>query len=341
MPTSSAFSVSPEQPRRRAALWLGAILLTLLVLFLNLSLGGSRVSLSNLWQAFLNPGSDSHAAQILYLLRLPRIAACILCGGALACSGLLIQTVLHSPLASPGIIGVNAGAGFSVVLVAFLFPAAFWPKIAAAFLGALLTVLLVYAIAKKSAASKVTIVLAGVAVSSLLTAMSDALITINPAAVMDRSSFAMGGFSAIGSRQILLTAPFILLSFVAALFLARHLEVLSMGDEVALSLGVRVSLMRFLALFCAALLAASAVSIGGLIGFVGLIAPHIARLLFKSRFLKLLLFSFWFGALLVLICDLIARRLFLPYELPTGIVLAFVGAPFFLFLLLTRRRERV
>ena len=327
--------------KKRVLLAFGGALLTIAVILGSVALGASRVSLADLLKAVFAPVGNTHAANILFLVRLPRALACVLCGGALAVSGLLIQTVLHTPLASPGIIGVNAGSGFAVVLVSFLFPAAFIPRIIAAFLGALCAVLCVYAMASKTGASKLTIVLAGVAVSSLLTAFSDALITINPAAVMDKSAFTMGGVSGVGMRQASATAPIVLLSIFAALMLARQLEILTMGDEIAASLGVRVGLMRFLALFTAALLAACAVSIGGLIGFVGLIAPHIARLLFKTGFLKLILFSFWFGSVLMLTCDLAARVLFRPFEVPTGIVLAVVGAPFFLLLLLRKKRARV
>lgn len=332
----------PASRRSLRSLWLvlGGVF-TLAVLLCSLGLGASQVSFGGLLQALLSPGASAHAANILYLVRLPRVLTCVLCGGALAVSGLLIQTVLHTPLASPGIMGVNAGAGFAVVLVSFLLPAAFVPRIIAAFAGALGAVLLVVGIAQKTGASKLTIVLAGVAVSSLLSAGSDALITLNPAVVMDRAAFSMGGFSGVGLRQVLPTAPIVLCCVVAALLLARHLEVLSMGDEVAASLGVRVGLTRFWVLFIAALLAACAVSIGGLIGFVGLIAPHMARLLFKASFKKLIGFSFWFGSVLMLVCDLAARVLFRPFEIATGIVLAFVGAPFFLFLLLTKRREYV
>lgn len=333
------------QPKNKTSnnviLWLAAIGLTVIILLLNLTLGGSKVPLTDLWNALLNPAQDNHAVHILFLIRLPRIGAVILCGAALSISGLLIQTVLHSPLASPGIIGVNSGAGFAVVLTAFIFPGAFWPRVVAAFCGALLSVMLVYGIARKTYASKLTIVLAGIAVSSLLTALSDALITINPSTVMDRSSFAMGGFSGVGATQVKVTLPLITFGIVFALILAPKFEILTLGDEVALSLGVNVEQTRFFAFFIAALLAASAVSIAGLIGFIGLISPHIARLLFRSNFRKLVLFSCWFGAILVLSCDLIARSLFMPFELPTGIVLSFIGAPFFLFLLLTRRRERV
>lgn len=340
MPSSSA-TLPRKAATRRGVLWgVSGVLLTLAALAASLCVGAGGLSSAELWQALLHPGAGTRAAAILYLVRLPRLLACVLCGGALAVSGLLIQTVLHTPLASPGILGVNAGAGFAVVLAAFWFPAAFLPRVAAAFIGALAAVLLVYAVAHKTGASRLTIVLAGVAVSSLLSAAGDALLTINPAAIMDKAGFAMGGFSGVGLWQAGLTAPLVLAAAVMALLLSGSLEVLTLGDEVAASLGVRVAGARFLALLCAALLAGCAVSLGGLIGFVGLVSPHIARLLFKTRFSRLILASFWFGSLLVVVCDLMARTLFMPYEIPTGIVLAFVGVPFFLFLLLGKRRGR-
>ena len=335
---SSSSDCLQSKTKWKSGLWIiFAILCTGLIMLLSLQLGVKSMSIAELIRVFFNPAKDVSTANIIYLVRLPRMLACIVCGGALATSGLLIQTILHTPLASPGIIGVNSGAGFAVVLVSVLFPAAFFPRMIGAFVGSLITVLLIYFIGSKTGASKLTIVLAGIAVSSFLVALSDTLITINPSAVIDKATFSIGGFSGVGFRQVLYAIPIVVLCLLGALYIAKNLEVLTMGDEVAKSLGVPIHKMRFIALFIAALLAASAVSIGGLIGFVGLVVPHIARLLFKSRFTKLVPFCFWLGSIFVLVCDLLARILFKPYELPAGIVLSFIGVPFFLFLLFKKR----
>lgn len=278
-------------------------------------------------------------SNILAYARLPRIAAAYLCGMALAVSGLLLQASLGNALAAPSTIGVNAGAGFFVVLCGLLFPYSLTARAAGAFLGAFSAALTVYLLAKKTGGSRLTIVLAGVAITSLLSAGSDALVTFRPDAVTDRSNFSIGGFGGLMTPSVGGVLPFLAAGLIGAVLLSPRLNVLLLGDEVAASLGLHVPLCRFSALLCAALLAASAVSVGGLLSFVGLLIPHAMRFLVGSDHRWLVPYSALGGGAFLLLCDTLSRTLFSPYELPVGILLAFLGAPFFLWLLLSGKRR--
>lgn len=325
----------PFRPHRAAALVL-CLLASLLLAGAGLCLGAAKTPPGQVLGWLMGRGTGS-AAAILSYARLPRVAASYLCGMALAVSGLLLQAALGNALASPSTIGVNAGAGFFVVLSGILFPLSLSARTAAAFLGAFLAAMAVYGLARCTGGSRLTIVLAGVAITSLFSAGSDALVTFRPEAVMDRSSFSIGGFGGVLAPSFRGPAPFLLLGLLGAALLAARLNILLLGDEVAASLGLPVALCRFLAILCAAMLAAAAVSIGGLLSFVGLLVPHSLRLLLGGDYRWLVPFCALGGGMLLLACDILARVLFAPYELPVGIFLAFLGAPFFLWLLLGRR----
>lgn len=325
--------------KNKGLLLLLLLLGSMVLLAASLFTGSTSIPPSQILSAMFGLPVSSQAHNILFLVRIPRILACLLCGSSLAMAGLLLQSVLHTPLASPGTIGINAGAGLLVVVFALLFPSTFSARLVGAFLGALLAALLVYGIALKTGASKTTIILTGIAITSLLSAGIDALVTLHPESLADRASFAVGGFAFVTFEQLGFAFPVMLAATVLALILSPWLNVLLLGDDIAASLGVHVPLCRFLIILCAALLAAASVSIAGLIGFVGLIVPHMVRLLAGSNFKRLIPISLWLGSMLVLLCDLFARLTFAPYEIPTGIILSFLGAPFFLYLLFHRRRE--
>ena len=281
------------------------------------------------------------AGRIVLYTRLPRTCAALLAGAALAVSGGVIQTVLSNPLASPGIIGVNSGAGLAVALVCAIAPLAqAWTPLVA-FLGALAGILLVLGLAERTGASRITVVLAGVAVSNLFSAGIDAVVTLVPDALNGVSDFRIGGFSGVTMAQLAPAAGLILVSLALVLSLSQQLDILALGSDTAQSLGLSVRPVRFLFLMLAAALAGAAVSFSGLIGFVGLIVPHTMRRLVGEDSLPLLLSSALGGAFFVTLCDLLARILFAPYELPVGIILAFAGAPFFLWLLFRQRGGRV
>lgn len=220
-----------------------------------------------------------------------------------------------------------------------LFPSSVQLVPAAAFGGACLAAFSVYLLARLTGASKSTIVLAGVAVNSILGACMDAIVTLIPDAVSSRSSFSIGGFSNVTLQQLSFAAPLIAIALLIAVLFRRELSVMALGDDVAHSLGLKPERFRAVFLVAAAMLAGSAVSFAGLISFVGLISPHMSRMICKNDSHLQIPITITFGAALCLICDLIARTAFAPYELPVGIVLSFLGAPFFLYLLLKRKKR--
>ncbi len=313
----------------------------LLVVFVLVSLlaGAASLSWQSLWAALGRQDSADTAYQILWYVRLPRTLAALLAGSALAVAGVILQAVLHNALAGPGIIGVNSGAGFMVLLAVVLFPAMPTLTVLAAFFGALLAAGLVYLIARKSGGSRLRIVLTGIAISAMLGALTDSLLTFFPEILASRSNFLIGGFS--GANMSILAPSLVIIPFAIAvsIFFARDLNILALGEEVARSLGSPTKRYRLLFFALAALLAGSAVSFAGLIGFVGLIIPHIARLVLGSENRRIIPFAALLGAVFTLACDLVARLLFVPYELPVGIIMSFLGGPFFIYLLLVKRRE--
>lgn len=326
--------------RSRPAFWASLAALTLAAAALSLLAGSVALSPGQVLSALAGRADDPTAARIVLYSRLPRTCAAALAGAALAVSGAVIQTVLNNPLASPGIIGVNSSAGLAVALACAAFPWAqgFTPFIA--FAGALAGALLVLALAQSARAARTTVVLAGVAVSNLFSAGIDAVITLVPDALNGVTDFRVGGFSGVTMARLAPGAGVIAVSLAAALSLSRQMDILSLGGDTARSLGLSVRPVRLALLALAAALAGAAVSFAGLLGFVGLIIPHTMRRLAGGGSLALLLSSALGGAFFVMVCDLFSRVLFAPFELPVGIVLAFTGAPFFLWLLLRQRGGR-
>ena len=288
----------------------------------------------------LGLGAAALTPVIFRFVRLPRTLGCLLSGAALAVSGAVIQGVLSNKLASPSIIGVNAGAGLAVTVCCAFGALSGWAIAGSAFLGALIAVLLIVFTAEKAGASRTTVILGGVAVNAFLNALSEALSTLIPEAGMLAGDFRVGGFSAVSYVRLLPAGVLILLALAAVFSLHNELDVLTMGEETAQSLGMHVKAMRSLLLILAALLAGAAVSFSGLLGFVGLLVPHSMRKLAGSESRSLLPLCALGGAGFVTICDTAARILFAPYELPVGILMSVLGGPFFLGLLLKRKGGR-
>lgn len=317
---------------KRKGIFLSALLFCLLSAVLSLSLGAASLSLQQLWQAILS-GPTYTDGWIFWYSRLPRTAACLLSGAALSVSGAVIQAVLNNKLASPSIIGVNAGAGLAVTLCCTLGWLSGWAIAGSAFAGALLAVLTIMLIAKKTGASRTTVILSGVAINSFLNALSEAITTLIPNVGMMSADFRVGGFASVNHNRLIPSGVLILLTLAMILTLCNELDVLSLGEETAQGLGLNVKKMRTLFLILAAMLAGASVSFAGLLGFVGLIVPHAARKLVGSESRVLLPLCALGGAGFVCLCDLAARLLFAPYELAVGILMAVMGGPFFLVLL--------
>ena len=273
--------------------------------------------------------------QILNNVRLPRMIVAALVGINLSLSGAILQAVMKNPLADPHIIGISSGAGLAGIAVMLLFPESSWAIAPVSFLGAMAAAMLIYVLAWKNGIRPIRIILAGVAVSSFLGAGISSLMILNSDKVHGALMWMVGGLSARSWNHVEIILPYAVIGVALALIGSNYLNVLSLGDEVAKSLGVKVEAVRLIFTALAALLAASAVSVVGLLGFVGLIVPHAARLMVGSDYRILLPSAALLGIATVTISDTFARTIFAPIELPVGIVMAVAGAPFFLFLLRT------
>jgi iron complex transport system permease protein len=322
--------------RGRAA-WRGFILLV----FTFLAVGGMVLSLSmgalsiNLHQIISAIFSDSSGAnwQVIWNIRLPRTLVGALVGINLSLAGAILQGVMKNPLADPHIIGVSSGAGLAGVTIMVLFPHNEYLVTPVAFVGALLAGVLIYILAWKGGIRPVRIILAGVAVSAFLNSGISALLVFYSDRVHGALMWMVGGLSARSWPHLDIILPYTIAGVLFAVLGAGRLNILNLGDDIARGLGLNVEISRISMTAVAALLAASAVSVAGLLGFVGLIVPHAARLLVGSDYRYLLPASALLGAAVVTISDTLARVLFSPIEIPVGIIMAFVGAPFFLYLL--------
>lgn len=286
------------------------------------------------------PASDEI---ILLQLRFPRVLGAALVGAALGVSGTLFQGLLRNPLADPLLLGTSSGAALGAT-VAFVVPALFaaeWMGFGLvavfAFAGALLAVALVYQLAsRRGRAPVVTLLLAGVAVSAVLTAVQTLLITVNATLSMRVVSLYVwiaGGINVDSWSQVAVVFVLVLAGVAAALLLSPALDAFALGEEMASYLGLHVERYKMLVVAVASLLVAGAVSISGLVGFVGLVSPHLCRITLGPRHRLLIPASALVGALFVVVADLLARVALAPNELPLGVVTALVGGPFFLSLL--------
>ena len=288
----------------------------------------------------LGLGAASLTPVIFRFVRLPRTLACLLSGAALAVSGAVIQGVLSNKLASPSIIGVNAGAGLAVTVCCALGQLSGWAIAGSAFLGALISVLLIVFAAESAGASRTTVILGGIAVNALLNALSEAVVTLVPEAGMMAGDFRVGGFGAVSHVRLIPAGILIVIALVAVYSLRNELDLLTLGEEMAQSLGLSVKTVRTILLVLAAMLAGAAVSFAGLLGFIGLIVPHAVRRIVGSQNRLVLPMCAIGGGAFVTLCDTAARVVFAPFELPVGILLSALGGPFFLALLLKRKGGR-
>ena len=309
---------------------------------LSLSMGSVSFPLHNVPAAALNTGPSPLANQIVHNIRLPRALNGLLVGMNLAVAGAILQAVLRNPLASPNIIGVSNGAGLAAVAIMILLPGSLQLIPPAAFTGAIIAAGIVYGISRGAGdASPVQIILAGVAVSAFLGAITSGLMVLNTDELDVTYSWLLGGLSGRGWSYLQLIWPYSLLGLGAVIAMSPQLNLFVLGDEVGKSLGLRVELFRLLFLGLAAILAGSAISVAGTVGFLGLVAPHIARLLVGEDYRYLSPLAALCGGTLLVAADLAARVVFQPVELPVGVLTATLGAPFFLFLLIHKRPGRL
>lgn len=306
------------------------LLLTMFVVSVNL--GSLKLSPVRIFRG-LFVAFDQEVATV-YDLRFPRILIAMLAGAALAVSGVLFQAVMKNPLADPGIIGISSGAQFAAVLVTGFFPQLIFLSPVIAFAGGMAGFLLVYTLSWKSGLNPLRIILVGVAVNSMFTGLSQAMGTMSGNTTISEAASTISGMVTQKTwDDVRLLVVYVIPGLLLALLAARHCNLMALEDKTVRSLGVNVDRMRIAVSVVAVLLASISTAIIGTIGFVGLIVPHIARLLVGSNHKVLIPFSTVLGALVLLVADTIGRTIASPYEISAGVVMAVIGGPFFIILL--------
>jgi len=298
--------------------------------------GSVKLPLNNIITSIISMGKAENS-HIIWNIRLPRIITAILVGASLAISGTILQAVMRNPLASPGIIGVSAGAGFGATIIIIAIPAYFYYMVPAAFIGSLITSMAIYLLAWKRGVQPTHLILSGIAVASFVSSLTSSIMIAFPERIHGTVDFMIGSLNAKTWSHVKICFPYTLTGITLTLLLAKRINILSLGDDIAYSLGINVETTRLLLITISALLAASAVSVAGLLGFVGLLCPHMMRLLIGSDHKFLIPASIIFSSALLTFCDTLGRIIINPVEIPAGIIMAIIGAPFFLYLL--RRKK--
>ena len=334
------YSMKSLHKNKIASLYFLALALLIFSAVFGLLIGSTKLDFSALVDAILTGNTDCTELRILLYVRLPRVISALVCGMALSVSGAVIQAVLANRLASPSIIGVNSGAGLAVVICSAYGIIGGWKLALFSFLGALLAAGIVCLGAKKWEASTGTVILLGVAINAFLGAISDTVTTFFPEISIISNDFKIGDFSAVTYARIIPAATVTVACVLLLITLSNELDILTLGDENAKGLGLNTKIMRVIFIVLSALLAGAAVSVCGLLSFVGLLVPHAVRRIASSESKSMIPLCALFGAGFVTLCDTLSRVLFAPYEIPVGIIMAFLGAPFFIFILIKGKGGR-
>lgn len=320
---------------RTGTVWTFLFIGLVAMFFVSIALGSTRYSLSEIWNALWN--EDAGNARVIVLqLRLPRAILALMVGACLSAAGALLQSVMKNPLADPGTIGVSAGAGAAAITILLLFPNLTYSVPIFAFGGAAFACVLIYLLAWKDGVDPVRIILSGVAVNSVLGGYNSFLQLQNSDNLSGVLAFMNGSLSGRSWVHVQVMAVYAITGLFASFLCIRNANALQLGDEMAKNLGIRVNASRILLSAVSAFLAAATVSEVGMIGFVGLVAPHIARMLVGSDYKVLLPTSILTGGLMVLLADTVGRSIWPGTEIPVGVMMSVFGGPFFLYMLRKR-----
>lgn len=311
-----------------------AVICLLLLMGMSIIYGYTDTSVKTAIQSFTHfNGSNKHI--IITTVRLPRALIAGSVGACLAMSGVIMQTLTKNPLASPGILGINAGAGFAIVIAVSLLNVTSLQAFAwISFLGAAIAAIIVYLLGTvgREGLTPMKLTLAGAAIGALFSSFTQGLLTLNESA-LEQVLFWLAG-SVQGRKLEILTSvlPYMIIGWLAAIVLAGKMNILAMGDDVAKGLGLKIGFVKIAAGLIVILLAGSAVAVAGPIGFIGIVIPHIARKIIGIDHKWLLPFSALLGGILLIAADIGARFVIMPSEVPVGVMTAIIGAPFFIYL---------
>jgi ABC-type Fe3+-siderophore transport system permease subunit len=308
-------------------------IITILLIPLSVEFGDIKIPFMQAFKGLINP-NDSVESVIIWEYRLPRTLVGVFVGMNLAIAGTLLQAVTQNPLAAPNIIGITAGASFVAVISMFFIPSlpiSYLPV--AAFIGSALAGILVYVVAWKNGISKERFALAGIAIDALFQAATTGMIVFASKKIEASIVWLAGSFWGRGWDHVMMILPWSIIGILFTLMLSSRINAIQLGDDIATSLGVSVQRSRILLLIITVVLAGSAVAVSGPIGFIGLVIPHLSRLLVGNDHKWVLPISALLGAMLAVISDLIGRTVLAPIEIPVGVITALLGAPYFLYLL--------
>ncbi|ABV33809.1 MULTISPECIES: FecCD family ABC transporter permease [Pseudothermotoga] len=300
-------------------------------IFVSLIAGTIRISLGEIFS-----GRDSENWPIICYLRLPRIVIAAIVGANLAVSGVLLQSVMQNPLVDPGITGVSSGASIMAILIMLYLPDHYYLLPVASFLGGLVAAVTVYLLAWKKGLTPVRVVLAGVAVNAFLGAISSMLAILNSEKISGVLMWLNGNISGRSWKHVAILSVYSPPILILSILLAKACNLISLGDRNAVSLGTNINRARIIISLVAVFLASLSTSVVGIIGFIGLVVPHISRMIIGSNHKYLIPFSMFMGSSVLVLADTLSRTITKPYEIPVGITMSVFGGPFFLYLL--RRR---
>ena len=318
---------------KRALTIVAGLVLLVVLLLAGMTYGIVEVSIKE----FLAGTLPADTKRIIGNIRMPRVIVGALVGMNLALAGSIMQGVLRNPLASPSTLGVTGGAGLGAMFILILYPHLMNFVPLTAFCGAMVSMLLVYMLSWQGGqVQPMRLILSGVALTALFTAAITSLMVFHADKVQGAIQWMAGGFQGRSWQHVRMVLPYTVAGFGLSIWSAKTLNILSLGDDMATSLGVNVPRSRLILMTIASFLTASAVSAAGTLSFVGLIVPHIARLLVGSDYETMLPAAAIFGAALIVGADTVARLVLQPAEVPVGVFMAFLGAPFFLYLLRQR-----
>ena len=327
------------RPNRWKLITVCLIILTGLTILLTMAIGTVYIPPSEIVELFLGRDVPSSHETIIFQVRLPRICLGLLVGAALSVAGATLQGLFKNPMADPFIIGISSGAGLGAAFCIASGIVLSYATPLMAFIGASIAVFLVYNIARVGGKVPVdTLLLSGIAVSYFLSAITSFLMYMSEN-LHQIVFWLMGGLGGSGWGHVKIAFPLIFFGILIIYFFARDMNVMLLGEEAAQHLGIEVERFKRVMMLLASLITAAAVSFSGLIGFVGLVIPHIVRLLVGPDHRILIPSSALFGGIFLVWADTLARTIFAPTELPVGIITAFFGAPFFIYLLRSRKKS--
>lgn len=338
VPTASARPSTAMRRRRTTVVLVALAVITLVISVYSLSVGGVRLDAYRVASGLLGTGSPLDV-QVVRSFQLPRITLALIVGGALAVSGALMQSVVRNPLASPDVLGITKGAGAFALLALLLLPGmAIGLVPVVALVGGVLAALIIYLLAYKNGTTPLRLAFVGVAIGAGFEALIRYLLMRYPQDVNASLTWLSGSLYGRTWTDVIMVVPWVLAGLIATALVAHRVEVMALGDPFAVGLGEHAERVRILAIAIAVVLASAAVAGAGTVAFVGLISPHVARRFVGGRLAHLLPTAALFGALLLVTADTLGRGLMPPLEIPAGLVTAVIGAPFFIYMLLRRRK---